>query len=277
MTNDTEIPAHEFDYPDLEGALGRIEDVLPIAIENIASIPDNLGAAFDYARQRLGFRTVLERPPSEIVQALRSVVELGVALFQRGSVGPDVTVTLSIGGACIDVAGVNSYYNSAPRWADAVGAAMTLRDDSSLAQLCKFDVRSFGGSYDDYENIYAQAVIAFVTQTGDANALFEQTAASAALAKKFPERGRRLGVPLAKVAQAVVRDDEAAFNEHLAQGLEWYRTLHSRAPANHDAAAIVPLRYLGWSARAHDRGLAVRVRSAYLPAWLVDGSLRDDA
>lgn len=277
MTTDTEIPTHEFDHPDPVGGLEQVEEVLPIAIENISRIPDNLGAAFDYARERLGLRTALERPPADIVEALRTVVELGVALFQRGSVGPDVTVTLSLDGACFEVPGHNSYYNSAPRWADAVGAAMALSDEQALARLTEFDVRSLAGSYDDYWNAYAQAVIAFVIQTGDAEALFEQTAASAANAKKFAERGRRLGVPLARLAQAVVRGDEQAFNEHLADSLSWYRTLHSRAPDKHEAALVMPLAYLGWCARAHDRGLECRVRSGYLPEWLVDGSFRDDA
>jgi len=277
MTTDTEIPAHELDDPDPEAALEQIEEVLPILIENLATIPDNLGAAFDYARQRLGFRTALKRPPAEIVEALQLVVELGVALFQRGSVGPDETVTLSIGGESIEVQGHNSYYNSAPRWADAVGAAMALRDEQSLARLCEFDVRSFQGSYDDHWNLYAQAVIAFVNQTGDAEALLEQMASSAANAKRFPERGRRLGVPLARLAQAVVRGDEQAVNEHLAEGLRWYRTLHSRAPEKHEAGLVVPLPYLGWCARAIDRGLSCEVRSDYLPPWLVNGSFRDAA
>jgi len=277
VMTDTPIPAHELDYPDSAGALEDLEDGLPIAIENIDRRPDNLGAAFDEVRQVLGFRTALKRPLPEIVNGLSSVVELGVALFQRGSEGPGVTVTLSIGGARIDVPGHNSYYNSAPRWADAVGAAMALRDQESLARLCEFDVRSFRGSYDDYLDVYAQAVIAFVTQTGDADGLFEQTAASAAKAERFPERGQRLGVPLAHLAQAVVRGDEQAFNEHLAEALGWYRTLHSRAPDKHNAGAVVPLPYLGWSARAHDRGLSCRVPSDYLPPSLVDGSFRDDA
>jgi len=275
MNADTEIAAHELDYPDLEGALEGIEEILPIALENVATVPDNLGAAFDYARQRLGFRTALERPPADIIEALRTIVELGVALFRRGSFGPDTTVTLSIGGACIDVAGGISYYNSAPRWADAVGAAMSLRDEQSLARLCEFDVRSFEGSYDDYMNDYARAVIAFVTKADDAAALFERMADSAAHAKKFPERGRRLGVPLAKVAQAVIRGDEDTFDVQLAEGLIWYSTLHSRAPEKHEAGLVVPLQFLGWAARAHDLGLAVRVRSGYLPPWLVDGSFRD--
>ncbi len=276
MTTDTEIPTHELDYPDLEGSLAGIEDILPIALENLAAIPDNLGSAFDYARQRLGFRTALRRPPTAIVEALRSIVELGVALFQRGSFGPDTIVTLTIGGASIDVAGGSSHYDSAPRWADAVGAAMSLRDEAALARLCEFDLRSFQGNYADYFNTYARAVIAWVNERDDVDALLEQMATAASSTKKFPERGRRLGVPLANLARAVVCGDEAAFNQHLAEGLTWYRTLHSRAPDKHEAALVVPLQFLGWAARAHDLGLACRVRSDYLPAWLVSSAARDD-
>jgi hypothetical protein len=276
VTTEAKIPAHELDDPDPARELAVIRDLLRLGIENLPRVSGNLGSAFDDARSLLGLQTTIERPAAEIVEALRSIVELGVALFQRGSFGPDTTVTLSIGGARIDVAGGTSYYNSAPRWADAVGAAMTVRDQDSLARLCEFDVRSFEGSYDEYMNVYARAVIASVKNTGDADALFEQMADSAAHANKFPERGRRLGVPLANLARAVVRGDEASFNEHLAEGLKWYRTLHSRAPDNQEASLVVPLQFLGWTARAHDLGLVCRVRSDYLPPWLVDGSFRDD-
>jgi hypothetical protein len=277
MATDFEIVPHAFDHPNPAGALDRVEQLLPLGIEYIASVPENLGAAFEDARKQLGLRWWLKHPPAAIVEALHTVVELGVALFWRGSFGPDTLVSLLIGGARIEVAGAGSTYTSAPRWAAAVGAAMTLRDEPSLQRLCEFDVRSFQGSYDEYMNDYARAVIAVVRGSGDADALFEQMAASAAAAKKFPERGRRLGIPLAKLAQAIVRGDQAGFDEQLAEALKWYRTLHSRAPDNHEASLIVPLQILGWCAWAHDRGLLSRVRSDYIPAWLVTGSFRGGA
>lgn len=270
-----EITTHELDDPDPEDELDLLEEVIPLEIANIPKVTTNLGSAFGGSQQQLGYRVVLGRSREEIVAGLRLICDLGVALFQRGSVGPDVTVTLSIAGTVVEVVGGVSSYNSAPRWARAVGAAMTLRDRAALESLCSFDVGSFEGSYDAYHDLYAQAVIAFVHGRGAVETLLEQAAASADHATVFPERGRRLGVPLIAVARAVMLMDAEAFNPRLAEGLEWYRTLHRRAPDNHDAAAVIPLQYLGWCALAHDRGVASEIESGYIPSWLVDGSFRE--
>lgn len=272
---ESHISAHNFDYPKAQLRLTVLERTLPVAIENRAKLHDNLGAAVDNARSLVGFRQALERPRSEVVDALRLVCDLGVALYRRAQLDREATIVLPIGGQQVEVPGGSSFYNSAPRWADAVGAAMTLRDSNALKQLCAFDAAGFLGSYDTYHDIYARAVMAFVAGREDWDPLLAEASRAADNAPKFPERGRRYGVPLTAVAKAAMRREEGPFNQSLAEGLEGYRTLYSRAPDKQNPKGVLPLRYLGWSAHAHDSGIGIRVRSDYLPPWLVDGSFRD--
>lgn len=270
-----EIDSHQFDIEEPERALRSRERRLPVSLDHLAKVPDNLGASFDGALKILGLRRALGHPDEQLVDALRLVCDLGVALFQRAMVSRESTLVLSIGGKQYEVKGASSYYNSAPRWGLAAGAAMTLRDQQALTSLCAFDVQNWGGSYDRYHELYAEAVMAFVAGRDDCEQRLSDAAAAADDAQLMPERGRRLGVPLIHLAQAVVARDAAAFNAMLEAGLTWYRTLYSRSPDNQDATGVVPLRYLGWAARAHDLGLRCEVRSDYLPTSLVEGTFSE--
>lgn len=266
------VRAHALDVPELKEELDDYEELLPVSLDHLAKVPDNLGASFDDALRILGLRRALGRPDEQLVDALHLVSDLGVALFQRAMVSRESTVALSIGGKQYEVKGASSYYNSAPRWGLAAGAAMTLRHQQALTSLCAFDVQNWGGSYDRYHELYAEAVMAYVAGRDNCEQRLSDAAAAADEAQSMPERGRRLGVPLINLAQAVVAKDAAAFNTRLETGLNWYRTLYSRPPDNQDATGVVPLRYLGWAARAHDLGLRCEVKSDYLPASLVEGT-----
>lgn len=267
-----EVSAHEVDFPDARDEAEDLGDLIAIELDNLAKVPDNLGAAFDHALALLGLRFALGSPNQQSLAALRLVCDIGVALFQRARVERNQRVSLSIAGTSYEVPGGNSYYNSAPRWGLAVGAAMTLRDARALEDLCRFEARGFGGSYDAFHDRYAEAVMAFVAGQ-DCSALLDAATVAAERAEAFPERGLRLGVPLLRVVRAVVQDDAAAYNERLADALTWYRTLYNRPPDKQDASGVVPLRYLGWCALAYDRGLSCTVKSDYLPTWLVEGAL----
>lgn len=269
IMNETTILSHQLEFPDPEDELEFLEERLQRFPGKIAGVSENLGVGFDAATSVLGLRTALKRPHDEIVTALRDITQWGVALFQRAVVSKSDTVKLFISGQEVVVPGGNSYYNSAPRWLLAAGAAMTLRDNESLKRLCAFDVSWWGGSYDEYHNVYVDAVMAYVNQSGDWNKLLDSAATWAANAEKFPERGKRLGLPLIAVTRSVMQGDEDAFNTHLADGLTWYQTMYKRSPDKRDPVGVVPLRYLGWCAQAHDRGLVCRVVSDYIPAWLV--------
>lgn len=267
--NKTTILTHQFHFPGPEAELEFLEARLQRLTFNLAKNRDNLGVGFDAATSVLGLRITLKRPQDEIVVALRDIVEWGVALFQRAVVSRIDNVKLSIGGQELLVPGGNSYYNSAPRWQNAAGAAMALRNNEALRKLCAFDVSCWGGSYDVYHDLYVEAVMDFVNQRGDWGKLLDNASEAATVAKIFPERAQRLGLPLIALTRSVMERNENLFNEHLANGLTWYQTLYKREPDNRDPAGVVPLKYLGWCAQANDRGLACYVESDYIPAWLV--------
>ncbi|MCB9545806.1 MAG: immunity 49 family protein [Myxococcales bacterium] len=262
----TTIAAHALDFPEPEDELEFLEGHLPRLRVNLPRGRDNLGVGFDSAVARLGLRAALGRPVDELVTGMRSVVDWGVALFQRAGVDREQTTALAIDGEVIVVPGGNSYFNSAPRWGVAAGAAMALRDDAALGRLCAFDVAWWGGEYDAWHNAYAEAVMAVIGARAEALDRLDQAAHAAAHARRFPERGRLLGRPLMALARAIEVGDEAGFNQHLAEGLEAWRAVHGRGPDKRDPAGVLPLRTLGWCARAQERGLRCQVVSGYLPA-----------
>ncbi|MEZ4471138.1 MAG: immunity 49 family protein [bacterium] len=264
----TPIAAHRLDFPDPEDELDFLDDHLPRLRANLPRVRDNLGVGFDSAVARLGLRVALGHPADALVAGMRSVVDWGVALFQRAGVDRDQPTTLAIDGETIVVPGGNSYFNSAPRWGVTAGVAMALCDDAALGRLCAFDVAWWGGEYDAWHNTYAEAVMAVAEARADALDRLDQAAHAAAHARRFPERGRLLGVPLMALARAVETGDEAGFNQHLADSLQAWRTVHRRGPDQRDPAGVLPLRTLGWCARARDRGLRLQVASGYLPAGL---------
>ena len=272
--NTIDVPAHVLNDPEPEGELEFVEELLADAVKNIPKVRTNLGSSFADAQRLLGFRCALGRPQAEIVDALEAVVDFGVALFQRGEVGSDVMVTLSIRGCTVDVSGGVTEHNSAPRWIAAVSAAMVVRDSAALERLCRFDPEAFEGDYDNYFDEHSRALWALHQREGDVPALLERAVAAAEQATIVPELGQRVAAPCIRVLQAVLAGDEAAYGERLVEGLTSYRTVYQRPDYNHEATNAVPLRYLGVCALAHDRGMACPVRSNYVPSWLVDGAFR---
>lgn len=266
-----EVPAHRLQHPDPEGELLLAEEMVELAVEAIHKNKTNLGAGYDDALSVLGYRVALGKPQSDIVAALRSIVEFGCALFRRGSAGPDVTVALSLQGTRVEIPGGVDYYNSAPRWVYAASAALVLRDSPALDSLCSFDPRAFEGDYDDYYDTHARALMALHRGGPDVDALLDEALHQAEEATIYPELGQRIAAPIIRVAQAVLAGDADAYNARLAEGLTWYRTVYQRPDFNHEASNLLPLRYLAPCALAHDRGLPCAVTSDYIPRWLVEG------
>jgi hypothetical protein len=173
----------------------------------------------------------------------------------------------------VQVPGGVTEHNSAPRWIAAASAAMVVRDGAALESLCRFNPEAFEGDYDDYFDLYARALMALQRKDDGVGRLLDEALRAAEAAKIYPELGKRVAAPCIRTAQAVLAGDVAAYNERLAEGLSSYRTVYQRPDFNHEAANLVPLRYLAVCALAHDRGLPCQVKSDYIPAWLVAGKL----
>ena len=245
--------------------------MFPASVAHISSLHDNCGASFDHATALVGLRSALGAPADHVAEAVTWVRDVGVALFRRGMLEREDHVTASIAGRAVDVPGGPSYWNSAPRWADAVGAALSLRDEDALVQLCAFPADGFLGSYARYHDTYARAVMAALAGDLSGRDLFLESVEQAERADTFPIRGRLYGAPLARLALAVLAGDQAEYTVRLTEGLEAFATLYGQGQDRQDPRGVVPLRYVGWCARAHDAGLTLEVESDYLPPYLVEG------
>lgn len=270
-----EVAAHALFDHDPQSELDLLEELQAEAPAYIPTLRFRLGGAFRDALRILGYRFALGRERTEIIAALRSIVEIGVALFDRGKVGPDVTVRLAVLGATLDVAGGVDDSYSPPNWISAASAAIVLRDDAAIDSLCAVNPAAFEGTRgsDAYVELHARALMALHRGDPDAAELFEAAVHAAEHATSSPELGERVAAPCLRTMLAVIAEDPDAYRARLVDGLDAYRSVYQRPDFNHQTSNLVPLRYLAVCALAFDRGLACPVRSSYVPHWLVEGDL----
>ena len=276
MTGETHIPAHELDEPDPERELRIAESGLAANLEHIREVETNLGVAFDYAYKAFGYHVVLGRPKQATIAALRRVSELGVALFRRGVCGPQQWVDLAIAGKTISVRGGVTRYTSAWRWIDAIGAAVTLRDEGAVASLVDFDTRSFEATPHAYLPAYIEGLKLLLEAHDDASTRLAEALQLLRSLNGASEKTLRVDAPTIEVTQAIAAGDEAGFNAALARALTAYKTVYSRQDVNYLPERMVPLHYVGLCALATGRGFECRVSSGYLPDWLVAGELPEE-
>lgn len=264
-----DIPVHALNDPDPAGELEMLEEMLAEAPPRLHKVKTNLGSNYDRTRAILGYRVALGRPSDELAAALRDVVQWGVALFQRGLVGPTQTVHLAVGDTTVELPGGVSYYTSAPRWNATAHAAMVAGDRNALDELCRFNPGDFEGDYDDYHDVCARAIMAWHGGRSDLAMLLDEALKAAGTATVYPELGRALGVPYVRAARSVLLEQCEGFSELLVAGLEAYRGVYERPDFNHEAPAMVAGGFLGLCALAVDRGWDFGVRCEYVPERLV--------
>ena len=266
------VQAHQLVDPDPEDELDFMEEMLDEVLDTVAINLDNLGSAFHRALRMLGFRVHLNKSQPEILAALQTIAQLGVALFQRGQVGPGTMVRVQISGQQVLLPGGITTYHTASRWLHAVSSAFCLRDHAAQTKLAEWRLDNFAGGYDVYLDHLVQALIYHIDGEPGIADFLERAEEAIEVARVFPQRARELGGPLVAFARSVLVEGGAQMNERLAEGLDWYRIVHERAKHSHEAQSVVPLVYLGLTAIAHDRGMVCSVESDYLPRWVVEGS-----
>lgn len=257
---------------EIEDELKFLEERIQRLPSKIAAVSDNLGVGFDNAISILGLRVALNRSNHEIIDALQNITQWGVALFQRAMVSRNETIDLTVSGQKVSVPGHFSYYNSAPRWQTAFGAAMAMRNKNAMRNLCMYDVSKWGRNYDLYHIAYVDAIIAFVNKSGGWNQLLNEAEIKATNAELNPELAKHLGLPCITLTRAIMDNDEKTFNPALADALSKYHKVYSTKPDNREPNGVIPLLYLGWCAYAYDYGLSCNVVSGYIPDWIVKGS-----
>lgn len=266
------VKAHQLKFPDAEGELEFVGEEVAQAPGYIGKNPKNLGVFFTESLRLLGFRFFLNKPQATQLEALRLASEYGVGLFRRGSATPDETVTFDAAGQSISVAGGTSEFNTAPRWLSAYGAAMVLRDTDAADSLAGYNPIDFEGSYDQYHIAIACALMAEHNGSADTAAVYDEAVKQAQNASMFPEWGKKVGLPLARMARAVYEKKSDGFSELVAEALEGYAQLYGRKGENHLAEAVLPLAHIGLCARALDRSMTLEVESDYLPDWMLKGN-----
>lgn len=265
------ITSHELKYEEAEDELAFLRSRVAKAAEVAPKVFTNIGSSFDRAMGVLGFTVALYRPPEDVVAALRDVVELGVALFERAMVHPSEIAELRIGGQVVRVSGGACQYNCGPRWKGAVGAAMSLRDHASLDRLLAFNPAKFEGVYDEYIATFARALVAIRRESDDVIPLLREARRLAETTSVIPELSR-YAAPMLDTGIAIFEGNESAFNQHLVTALNAYKDIHSNDKRNEIAEAVVPLDIVGLCAYAHDRGIRCSVESGYIPRWLINGT-----
>lgn len=263
------IDAHRLTFPNPEDELAFIEEEVEEAPKYIAKVPNNIGVFFVESLRLLGFRSFLNHPSEEILEALKSARDLGVGLFMRGSATPDETVRFALGDVSIEVPGGTSEYNTASRWISAFGVGLILRDQEALDMLCRYNPIDFKGSNDQYHIALATALMAMHNDSEETDAAFEAALERGLGARDFSEWRRRLGAPLVRLARAVFHHEAEEFDDQVVEALEGYKAMHSRKSESSRAEAYIPVAHLGLCAMAMDRGMHLEVTSPYLPEWLL--------
>lgn len=274
--NKIHIKAHQLAWQktEIEDELKFLEERIQRLPQKTANLSNNLGVGLDNATSILGLRIALNCSNNEIIEALQNITQWGVALFQRAMVSKNEMIELSLNGQKVSVPGHCSYYNSAPRWQLTFGAAMALRDHNAMKNLCAYDVSYWGGSYDSYHIAYVDAIIAFVNKSGDWNQLLLEAETKATNATLNPLLAQQLGLPCIALTQAIMNNDEKAFNTTLATALSNYHKIYIKKPEDRDPVAVIPLLLLGWCAYAHEHALMCNVISDYIPDWIVTGDFQ---
>ncbi|TXI33790.1 MAG: hypothetical protein E6Q58_02250 [Niabella sp.] len=272
--NPSHIKAHKlaWDRSTIEDELKFLEERLQRLPEKVSKVKDNLGVGFDTATSILGLRIAINRSNNEIIEALQNIVEWGVALFQRAMTHRDEMVELFVSNQKVYATGHSSYYNSAPRWQHAFGAALALRNENAVKSLCAFDVSLWGGTCDLYHYTYVDAVIAFMTKSGDWNQLLHESETKAINATLYPKLAHQLGLPRIALTHAILHNKQEAYCLALTPALSNYFKCYSKKPDNRDPVGVLSLIYLGWCAFAHDRSLECNLKSDYIPEWIVKGN-----
>lgn len=174
-------------------------------------------------------------------------------------------------------------YLNAETWLDAFYLAVICRESARLDMLARIPVpllRDFGGALDEYTYAWVETLQSFWLNRDDL-----RTHLIRAVDLSAPEQARvgdaeemsRLRYPPIMMLYRYLRGDVAGFNEALADAVrrhkEYWTADEDRA---HNILGVVALAPLAIACLAKANGLAVEVRTDYLPQALLDYAWRGE-
>jgi hypothetical protein len=230
-------------------------------------------------RDRAGLLAMLGSPDTEVAEAIalgagagaagamaQAAAQGAVLLREPGSGGPRVIPA--------GEAGMNPLL-----WRDALMLALTARNREAGAVLrdpariaaCQLDP----ARADTFWPSCCEALASVVEGSADASRTVKTATAEMATVRiADPATVEALDRPLLRLALALAEGgDEAGWNDAVTAALAAHRDYYATPARRYDRSGFLAFGVLGLCALAHDRGLPTRVRSAYAPATLIDGSV----
>jgi hypothetical protein len=162
----------------------------------------------------------------------------------------------------------------ADRWLDGFACAAITRSNVIMDRLLEVPVQLLRDSGDADEGLFQQveAVQAFVRGDDDApeKALAALEANTPEAAPDSVEYTQAITAPQLELLIHLMGGSDDEFNATLAEALELHRRYWSHPERAHDiGSGLLPLHLLALASIAVDQGREIRVRSPYLPEFLI--------
>jgi hypothetical protein len=275
----TNVPRHAVD-PDLArrqvAVIAPKVDVFLSYVERKASA---LTAVHQWAITAAQYRCVLDPDvtQSDTWHDLR-IAEQAAGVTFSATQASDGEVPYEIGGNTVRIpaTGPVSAANGG-KWLTVVWLAVALRDEDTVQRLCAVPLdtlRASGAQHDDYMYAWVETLQRFLRKEPIPPELF-----TAAMRGTDPDEARiasgdamlQLVYPPIKMFYYLLRRDERLFNEALEQALTLHRGYWTAEDRADDPDGFLALAPLGVAVLARKVGLAIDVRSEYLPSGLLEG------
>jgi hypothetical protein len=279
-----EVSRHETFVDYAAACLRELDEDLARGIEQIPNYSGGLSLQFLAALRHLGHRTVVDPTGSsrETWLSLRTALDTGVAIFTVADVVKGSVVLVSMGGQTLQLDTTGPvYYATAQNWLTTMWIAIVARDAAAIASLANFPIdtlRESGNPEPEYAFHMVRMLQIFFRQERGADLALE-AALKASDPAELPNRGQREVAnqlrfhEMALFHRLLAGDSDERFNKALAEALTAHLAYWSVDDDRLDSPfGYVALGPLALAVIAQDAGIAISVRSEYLPQALLDGT-----
>lgn len=271
-----EVQRHEIDVEHAATVRAMFEDWLDLSTDDIVKRPSaSLSTRLTVVTDLVGHAGASDATGPVLGRALRHGAQLGAALFELAAGHGDVTIR--IGEATLVVAATGPTSGShGGNWRTSFWLATIVRDPAATASLYRFGVpllRRSVSRVDECQYRFIDALQAYTLDDPRWTAklrVAREEAASARPGAIGPDYTRDILVPEMELLAALGARDADAFNQALHDALVRHRE-YPRDRPDRDPASFLALGPLALASLAHDAGMAVTVRSDYIPAHIYEG------
>lgn len=275
---EAQIRHHEID---LEGAQLNLEfdlEQLPVLEKVARRKASQLHRLATYALEIAGYEQIFGRDAGVQRQMLQLVAHAGTAICLRASgIEGSFEVPLGDGDPVRYRRTGPSPVAHAVTWQTAFHAALIARDAESLDRLGTVDLdqlRDSGTPLDDYFTVFCEALQRFPRSEDEAFYKLVE-ALDAADPEEVEETTfdavLNLALPEMSLLMQLLKGDERGFDEALHSAVLHHKEYWGHGERRQYPQGFLCLGATAWASVAHDRGMAVEVRSDYLSRGLYRG------